>query len=115
MSERSAEKHEDFVRLPEADRIPPGGSRAYTVGRHEVALFNIAGEFYALENSCPHQGAPIVDGWLEGSLVTCPWHAWCFDVRTGAMTLGEFATIDRYAVRRGTDGAVFVSREPIRS
>ncbi|HEY8313391.1 MAG TPA: Rieske 2Fe-2S domain-containing protein [Candidatus Baltobacteraceae bacterium] len=111
MSESEIEARPAFVRLPHAERIPPGSSRAYPVAGREIALFNVAGEFYALENSCPHQGAPIVDGWLDGPLVTCPWHAWCFDVRTGKMTLGEFATIERYEVRR-ENGAIYVSTEP---
>jgi nitrite reductase (NADH) small subunit len=82
------------------------------VGRYEVALFNVGGELFALENSCPHQGGPIADGWVEGETVTCPWHAWCFNLRSGKMTLGEFASIPRFDVRvEGSD--IFVSTEPI--
>ena len=111
MSEREVDGPE-YVHLPGAAEIPPGQARAYPVGRYEVAVFNVNGEFYALDNTCPHQGAPIAEGWTEGPLVTCPWHAWCFDVRTGKMTLGEFAGIDRFAVRREGD-AIYVSTEPI--
>lgn len=101
-----------FVRLASAAEIPPGSARAYAVGRYEVALFNAGGRFYALENSCPHQGGPIADGWLEGTEITCPWHGWCFDVRDGKMTLGDFARIARFAVDvRGQD--VYVSTEPL--
>lgn len=77
-----------------------------------MALFNVGGEFFALENSCPHQGGPIADGWLEGPEVTCPWHGWCFDVRSGKMTLGDFARITRFAVeQRGAD--LYVNTEPL--
>jgi len=101
----------NFVRVARASDIPPGSVCAYAVGRYEVALFNVDGEFYALENSCPHQGGPIADGWMEGPLVTCPWHGWCFDVRTGKMTLGDFARVTAFAVRRqGED--LYVSAEP---
>lgn len=82
------------------------------VGRYEIALFNVDGELFALENSCPHQGGPIADGWVEGETVTCPWHAWCFNLRTGKMTLGEFATIPRFAVRIEA-GDIYISTEPI--
>jgi nitrite reductase/ring-hydroxylating ferredoxin subunit len=100
-----------FVRIAAAADIPPGTGRAYAVGRYDIALFNVDGQFYALENSCPHQGGPIADGWLEGPEVTCPWHGWCFDVRSGKMTLGDFARIARFAVDvRGSD--VYVSEEP---
>jgi len=71
----------------------------------------VDGRFYALENACPHQGGPLADGHLEGALVTCPWHAWCFDVRTGRMTLGEFARVPRFAVRvEGT--TILIKPEP---
>ncbi len=101
-----------FVRIAAAADVPPGTGRAYTLGRYDVALFNVDGRFYALENSCPHQGGPIADGWLEGAEVTCPWHGWCFDVRSGKMTLGDFARITRFAVElRGQD--VYVGTEPL--
>jgi nitrite reductase (NADH) small subunit len=100
-----------FVRIAAVTEVPPGTGRAYAVGRYDIALFNVGGQFYALENSCPHQGGPIADGWLEGPEVTCPWHGWCFDVRSGKMTLGDFARIARFAVDvRGSD--VYVSEEP---
>lgn len=101
-----------FVRVADEAAILPGQPCAVSVGRYEVALFNVDGVLYALENLCPHQGGPIADGWVEGVTVTCPWHAWCFDLRTGAMTLGDFATIPRFDVRV-EDGGVFVSEEPI--
>lgn len=100
-----------FVRVACRQDIPPEEGRAFTLGRYEIAVFNLGGEYYALENSCPHQGGPLADGWLEGPLVTCPWHGWCFDVRSGKMTLGDFARVPRFDVDvRGED--LFVSTEP---
>ena len=100
------------MRVARARDIPPGAGRAFPVGRYEVAVFNVGGELYAIENNCPHQGGPLADGWMEGALVTCPWHGWCFDVRSGKMTLGEFAVVPRFELQvRGED--VYVSTEPI--
>lgn len=82
------------------------------MGRYEVAVFNVGGELHAIENSCPHQGGPLADGWLEGSVVTCPWHGWCFDVRSGKMTLGEFARVPRFDVAARADG-IYVATEPL--
>jgi nitrite reductase (NADH) small subunit len=101
-----------FVRVGEAHEVTPGMARAIRVGPYEVALFNVGGTYYALENVCPHQGGPIAEGWIEGTTVTCPWHAWCFDLRTGALTLGEMATIPRFEVHVEQDG-VYVSTEPV--
>ncbi len=101
-----------FVRVADPAALPPGSARTVQVGRYEVALFNVDGDFYALENACPHQGSPIVDGWIEGRTITCPWHAWCFDLRTGSLTLGDFAMIPRFEVRVEQDG-VYLSTEPV--
>lgn len=101
----------DYLRIADLSTVPRGSARAVTVGRYEVALFNVDGNFYALENACPHQGGPIADGWVAGLTVTCPWHAWCFDLRSGKMTLGDFAWIPRFDVRIEDDG-IFVATEP---
>lgn len=103
---------ESFVRVAGPEALPPGSARAVQVGRYEVALFNVGGDFYALENACPHQGSPIVDGHIEGRTITCPWHAWCFDLRTGSLTLGDFAMIPRFDVRVQPDG-IYLSTEPV--
>lgn len=102
----------NFVRIAAAADIPPGAGRPFALGRYEIAVFNVNGTFYALENSCPHQGGPIAGAWLEGAEVTCPWHGWCFDVRSGKMTLGDFARITRFAVQV-RDGDLYVNPDPL--
>lgn len=101
---------EEFVRVCDVAEIPPGSGRAFLLGHFDVAVFNLDGEFHALENACPHQGGPIADGWIEDGTVTCPWHAWRFDVRSGKMTLGDFARITRFPVKV-ENGSVFVGTE----
>jgi nitrite reductase/ring-hydroxylating ferredoxin subunit len=101
-----------FVRVGDVAEVPPGTGKAFPLGSFDIAVFNIRGELHALENACPHQGGPIAEGWLEGPIVTCPWHAWCFDVRSGKMTLGDFARIARFAVKV-LDGGIYVDTEPM--
>jgi nitrite reductase/ring-hydroxylating ferredoxin subunit len=100
-----------FLTVARLDEIPPGGAKAFAVGDYEVALFNVDGAFYAIDNTCPHQGGPLVEGWIEGPIVTCPWHAWCFDVRSGKMTLSDFASVDVFDVQI-IDSTVAISSEP---
>lgn len=88
-----------YIRVADASEVPPGSGKACVLGGREVALFNVDGKFYALENICPHQGAPLTEGYLEGPLLTCAWHAWCFDVRTGKMSLADISVIPTYDVR----------------
>jgi nitrite reductase/ring-hydroxylating ferredoxin subunit len=88
-----------FVPVATTADIPEGEAKAFVVGDREIALFNVAGSYYALENACPHQGGPLAEGYIDGTVVTCPWHAWCFDVRTGEMGLGEYSTVDTFEVQ----------------
>lgn len=72
-------------KLADVNEIAPGHSLIVrdSTGR-EIALFNIEGKIFALNNLCPHRGGPLGEGELDGCIVTCPWHSWQFDVRTGA-------------------------------
>ena len=98
-----------FVTVARVDEVTPGTAKAVVVGDREIALFNAGGTFYALDNTCPHQGGPLAEGWIENATVTCPWHAWTFYLATGQMTLGDYASVDAFDVRV-SDGAVQVSR-----
>jgi nitrite reductase (NADH) small subunit len=61
-----------------------GEGRVVEAGDRMVAVFQVAGRYYAIDNTCPHRGGPLGEGDLEGPVVTCPWHAWRWDVTTGA-------------------------------
>jgi nitrite reductase/ring-hydroxylating ferredoxin subunit len=102
----------DFVavaRLTDVDETRPAIVR---VGEYEVALFLVDGDVRAYENACPHQGGPIGEGQIEGTTVTCPWHAWTFDLHTGGMALGaDFARLRRFEARV-QDGRIEVATEP---
>lgn len=77
------------VRIAAVTDVPPGTGREFAVGGRIVALFNVDGTFYALDGICPHAGGPLGDGTLSGSVVTCPWHGWQFDVTSGRHCLNE--------------------------
>ena len=103
--------NDDFVTVARVADVAPGTAKAVVVGEREVALFNVDGRFYALDNTCPHQGGPLAEGWIESGAVTCPWHAWTFRLADGRMTLGDFACVDTFDVH--VDGAeVRVGRRP---
>lgn len=74
----------DFVTVAQVQDIPPGTGRTVEVQGVWIALFNVDGTFYAMDNACPHAGGPLGEGMLrEGGVVECPWHGWRFDVKTG--------------------------------
>jgi nitrite reductase (NADH) small subunit len=70
-------------RVAAVSDVPPGRGIEVVAGGRMVALFNIDGEFHALDGVCPHSGGPLGQGALTGCVVTCPWHGWQFDVTTG--------------------------------
>jgi nitrite reductase/ring-hydroxylating ferredoxin subunit len=65
------------------DVLPGRGATVELSNGSELALFNLGGEFFAIENICPHKGAPLAEGQLCAHTVECPLHGWQFDVRTG--------------------------------
>ncbi|HZZ26509.1 MAG TPA: Rieske 2Fe-2S domain-containing protein [Pirellulales bacterium] len=78
-----------WQRITAVENCPPGKSLEVVAGDRVIALFNVAGEFFALDGVCPHQGGPLAEGELTGCIVTCPWHGWQFDVRTGQHQLSR--------------------------
>jgi nitrite reductase (NADH) small subunit len=71
-----------------------------------LALFHVAGDFFVLDGVCPHQGGPLGKGSLCDHIVTCPWHGWQFDVRTGANQITATIRQPRIHVRRRGDELV---------
>jgi nitrite reductase/ring-hydroxylating ferredoxin subunit len=72
------------VRIAEVGELPQGTARVVEVDGRTLALCNVEGKLYALDNVCPHRGGPLGEGDLEGRVLTCPWHAWRWDVTSGA-------------------------------
>lgn len=87
--------------------IPEGQGYSYAVDDEMVAVFHVDGQFYAINDACPHMGASLSAGHLEGCVVACPLHAWRFDVRDGTWCDNPRVATDAYQVRV-KDGEVFV-------
>jgi nitrite reductase/ring-hydroxylating ferredoxin subunit len=73
----------ELVKIAETNDLPPGKAAAFDVGGQRIAVFNVDGTFYAIEDTCPHSGGPLSEGQVQGTKVTCPWHEADFDLRTG--------------------------------
>lgn len=69
--------------------LPSGSGMLVTVGSADVAVFNVNGSFYAIDDACTHEGGPLSEGELDGDTVICPWHGSCFNVKTGTATCGD--------------------------
>lgn len=76
----------DFLPVLDVAALPPGKAETVLLAGQRIAVFNVGGEFYALDDECPHRGGPLGAGWVDADVcqVACPLHGWVFDVRTGA-------------------------------
>lgn len=93
-----------FLRTAKKDEIPVGAIREFQVNGRTIALANVGGQFYAIDNTCLHRGGPLGQGELEGKIVTCPWHGWQYDVTSGKVAANAAVGVENYAVEvRGED------------
>ena len=105
------------------DEIPPGQRRLVKVAGRTIGVFHVAGGFYAIKNSCIHEGAPVCLGsitgtflpsdpqeyrfGMQGRVLRCPWHGWEFDITTGGSIFDPDVKLKTYPVTVEGD-ALFV-------
>jgi nitrite reductase/ring-hydroxylating ferredoxin subunit len=95
------------VRVAQVHDIPVGEGRVIDAGGKSLALFNVDGTYYAIDNGCPHRGGPLGEGDLDGAVVSCPWHGWRWDVKSGANANNPAVRVPCFPVTVN-DGDVFV-------
>jgi len=98
----------EFVKVAQVSDLQPGAGKVVMVKDRAIALFNVDGTFYAIDNICLHRGGPLGEGELEGCVVTCPWHGWQYDVKTGMSETNPAIKVKTYEVKT-EDSAVMVS------
>jgi 3-phenylpropionate/trans-cinnamate dioxygenase ferredoxin component len=89
-----------FVEVAKKSQIPENGVIGVEVEGKTLALVNLGGMIYALDDSCPHEAGPLSEGQIEGEEIVCPWHASHFDIKTGRVTMDPaMENIATYKVR----------------
>lgn len=86
----------EFVKAALTSEVPQNESKIVELHGQTIAIFNINGEFYAIDNTCTHRGGPLGEGFLDGTIVTCPWHGWKFDVTTGTSPVNPRASVKAF-------------------
>ncbi len=120
MSERAAV-------LPVSE-LPAGARARVEAFGAEVALFNVEGALFAVANSCPHHGGPLVHGRISGTrlpaapyehrygrknrILTCPWHGWEFDLETGRALFDDSVRVRTFDAQVEGDAVVLYRRRP---
>ncbi len=92
-------KQPSFVKVAAVGEIAEGAVKHIVVHDKPMALARVEGQFYAVNAICPHRGGPLAEGKLNGCVLTCPWHGWTFDVRTGLPDHPGGHSISAYEVR----------------
>ena len=88
------------VRAASLTEVSSGGCKLADVNGMRVVLAQVGEQVYACAGTCPHRGGPLGEGKLTGARLTCPWHGWMFDVRTGACLLpARGSAVATYPVR----------------
>jgi 3-phenylpropionate/trans-cinnamate dioxygenase ferredoxin component len=90
----------DFITVATTDEIPPGDRLVVEIGRRWVAIFNVDGTYYAIEDRCTHDDGPLAEGILSGTTIECPRHGACFDITNGkVLTPPAMIDVPSYQVR----------------
>lgn len=92
-----------FVRVGRVSEFAPGAAKMVVVGGRHVALFRLDDEFFALDNLCLHRGGPLCEGPIAAGIVTCPWHGWSFEIRTGTMVQDPRVGVSKHRVQVSGD------------
>lgn len=122
---------ESLLRVALADAPAPGEVRMLELGGRQIGLYQVAGQYYAVANRCPHRGAPLCssgrvvrgihlqeENAVRGDaprLLRCPWHKWDFEIATGRCVVHPRLRIRRYRVQREPDELVITLQHPERA
>jgi len=86
------------VTVAKATELTAGTGIVAEVNGKSLAVFNVDGTFHVIDNTCIHRGGPLGEGDLEGEVVTCPWHGWEYNVKTGVSVNNPSACVASYPV-----------------
>ena len=76
-----------FVEVAKKSQIPENGAIGVEAQGKRLALVNLSGDIYALDDDCPHEGGPVSEGQIVGEEIECPWHTSHFNIKTGRVTM----------------------------
>lgn len=94
----------EFIRVAGTGDVKAGSGLTVEKNGQAIALFNVEGTYYAIDNTCVHRGGPLGEGELSGETVTCPWHGWEYNVKDGKCTNNPSACVKTYEIKvEGSD------------
>lgn len=88
-----------FVSAAKIKDVKEGEGKTVSVNGQDVALFNVEGKIHAINKACGHKGGPLGEGTLDGDVVTCPWHGWKYNVKTGVSPVNPAASVKAFKTK----------------
>lgn len=89
----------EFVTVGRVAEFVPGRGRMVVVNGRHIALFRLDDGFFAIDNLCLHQAGPLCDGDIEDGVVTCPWHGWSYEIRSGTLVQDPRVGVSKHNTR----------------
>lgn len=103
----SSESEKPFHRVAAVGEVPLGSGIQVMIDHDDLALFNVGGEFFAIDDLCPHRGASLSEGFLEQDKVFCPLHCFDFNLKTGESQVASHLRVATYPTKI-ENGDVFI-------
>lgn len=90
----------EFIKVANTADLPAGQAVIVEVAGRTIALFNVNGAYYALDNTCMHRGGPLGEGFVDPKNLTvqCPWHGWIYSLASGASPVDSMARVEKFEV-----------------
>jgi len=88
----------ELISIAKTEQVTPGNGIVAEVQDASFAVFNVEGSYCVIDNTCLHRGGPLGEGDVDGDIVTCPWHGWEYNVKTGACTNNPAVCVKTYEV-----------------
>ena len=91
----------DFIRVAGKSDLASGEGAVIEVNGRPIALFNVNGEYYALDNTCVHRGGPLGEGFVDCANLTvqCPWHGWVYSLTNGVSPMNTGARVEKFETK----------------
>ena len=100
------------IRVADTEAVPEGKGIVVNAEGKQLAIFRYQGEFFALDETCPHRGGPLHEGPIQEGVVACPWHLWQFNLKTGLSPVNLLSKVQAYKTRvEGNDVFVEVNSD----
>ena len=90
----------EFIKIASTTDLSVGSSAIVEIEGRTIALFNVNGRYFALDNTCAHRGGPLGEGFVDQRNLTvqCPWHGWVYSLSTGVSPIDSMAKVEAFEV-----------------